>query len=335
MKVEKGKAKKGNALSGYEVSYTNVLLSEASSDNYPAVHYEAVKRTHYTNTLFSFCKVKKPCGQGLEVEYNSDERIKMFFLTGMKQPLYTLEYHSDNTQVTDARGALKKFEFSKRKLTQLSEIHRRQAFTWDSLGQLTIHTLQTPSGQHVYTRSYKYDLQGNITEAQLKGCITQANAEDIITTLYAYSKDNFLIKETHPDFEISYDYVPQTNLLARKLTSTANQIVEREFYAYDKNGILTQKISDDGSSPDKNNLQDVTYRLIRKSNLNWDPKLSGITQPKVIRGYYQDPLSGKKYLLNKTEKIYTQGDLLAEEHPMMPMTPTATAIITSTTIAVN
>lgn len=69
--VEKGKAKKGNAFSSYEVTFRQALLSEASRDNYPAVLYESIKRTHYTGTLFSFNKVTKPYGQGLEIEYNS------------------------------------------------------------------------------------------------------------------------------------------------------------------------------------------------------------------------------------------------------------------------
>jgi hypothetical protein len=123
-----------------------------------------------------------------------------------------------------------------------------------------------------------------------------------------------LIKENHHHVEIAYDYVPQTNLLVCKLTSVSQKIVEREFYSYDKNSILIQKIIDDGSSADKNDLKNVSYRLISEIEPQLDPKLAGITLPKTIREYYQDPQSKQRHLLRKTEKVYTQGDLLAEEH---------------------
>src|SRR5262249_50937859 len=84
--------------------------------------------------------------------------------------------------------------------------------------------------------------------------------------------------------------------------------------AYDKNGILICKIIDDGCKPDKDNLEQVSYRLITEIEPHLNPNLPGImTLPHFIRESYLDPHTGKKHLLKKIRRTYTQGDLLAEE----------------------
>ena len=171
--VEKGKAKGGNVFSGYETKFTKVLLREASSDNYPATQYDVIKRARYSNTIFSVCKVRKVNGQFLEVEYDSNEKVKKLCTSGSNVPLYTFDYHSDSTQVVDARGAKKKFEFNKRRLTKLTEEHRLQTYAWDDKGQLISHTTQTPAGAQVSQRTYQYDDRGNILEIKLQGNIAK------------------------------------------------------------------------------------------------------------------------------------------------------------------
>jgi hypothetical protein len=141
------------------------------------------------------------------------------------------------------------------------------------------------------------------------------NSQDKSITRYTYSKDNNLIltENQNNEVEYAYSYHPGTTLLASKLTRASKNILEMEFYSYDKNGILICKIVDDGCTPGKDNLEQVSYRLITEIEPQLNPKLPGMTLPHFIREMYHDPNTDKKQLLKKIERLYTQGDLLAEE----------------------
>src|SRR5262249_25700021 len=147
------------------------------------------------------------------------------------------------------------------------------------------------------------------------GCLTQKNSQDTVVTRYTYAKDNnVILTENHNDeVEYAYSYHPGTTLLASKLTLVSKQILEREFYTYDKNGILICKIVDDGCKTGRDDLEQVSYRLITGIESYVNPNLPGMTLPHFIREVYLDPQTGQKHLLRKIERLYTQGDLLAEE----------------------
>jgi hypothetical protein len=122
-----------------------------------------------------------------------------------------------------------------------------------------------------------------------------------------------LTENHNNEVEYVYNYHSETTLLASKLTLASKNILEREFYSYDKNGILICKIVDDGCQAERDNLEQVSYRLITEIEPHLNPNLSGVTLPHFIRELYQDPSTGEKHLLKKTERLYTRGDLLAEE----------------------
>ncbi len=314
-KVGKATVRRGNAASGVKGKFREYILDQAITDNYPATQYEQLKRSHYISTVFSVRKIKRALGQFIEVDYNSQEKIKNLYHSGIQEPLYTFDYHTLYTNVTDARGAKQEFEFFRKRLIKLTEGHRTQTYDWDNKGQLTRHAIQTPSGQVVSRRNYTYDDRGNILEMKLQGCMTKKDADDTLVVRYTYSKDsNRMLTENHDNqIEYLYSYYPQTNLLASKLTRVFQKVQEREFYTYDKNAILINKIVDDGSHTDPNNLENVTYRTITEIEPQLNPALPGMTLPCVTREVYQDLKSGKRYFLKKREFVYTQGDLLEEE----------------------
>ena len=295
-KIEKGTAEKSNLFAGYKAKFSKEILREASSNHYPAAQYEVIKRTRYLNTIFSITKVKKGNGRFLKVEYDGSEKVKKLFSSGIKPPLYTFDYHSGYTIAVDARGAKKRFEFSKRRLKKLVEDHRQQTFDWDEKGQLTAHAIQTPAGAPLSKQTYRYDERGNILEIKLQGCLTQKNSQDTVVTRYTYSKDNnVILTENHNnEVEYAYSYHPGTTLLASKLTLVSQKILEREFYSYGKNGILICKIVDDGCKPDRDNLEQVSYRLITEIVPHINPNLPGMTLPHFIRESYQDPQTRNK-----------------------------------------
>src|SRR5262249_1290386 len=160
----------------------------------------------------------KKSGVFLEVEYDNSERVKKLFSSGINPPLYTFDYHSDHTVALDARGAKKRFEFSKRRLTKLVEEHRQQTFAWDDKGQLKAHAIQTPLDVPLSKQTYRYDELGNILEVKLQGCLTKKDSQDTVVTYYTYTKDdNLILTENHNDeVEYAYSYHSGTTLLARK-----------------------------------------------------------------------------------------------------------------------
>nr|NGX42984.1 tRNA3(Ser)-specific nuclease WapA [Chlamydiota bacterium] len=308
--LQYGKTKSGTKMAHF-------LLADVTSSHLPEKHYTSILRSKYISSMFSFQKVLIPDGRSLEVEYDHKERIKNLFLSGSCKPLYTFSYHSDHTDVVNALGGLKRYTFSsKGRLKNIWESHRTQYFEWDKMGQLISHAVKDNSGKEVRKKTYKYDQSGNVVETRLCGQITALGASDECITDYNYSTNGFnlLLSENHKDKkEIIYAYKPNTNLLTKKLTIVDSKVVEREFYEYDKNAILVQKIVDDGSGDEASNISDVTYRMITTIEPQINPALPGMTLPHIIREYYEDLPTNQHRHLKTIERIYSHGDLLVEE----------------------
>lgn len=308
LKLEKGKAKKSQLFRNTSAEYKTKLLEQAVCDQHPATYYEPIKHTHSLSTLFSLRKVKLPSGRFLKVDYDDKERVSKLYASGNDQPLYTFHYHKNHTDVIDARGAKKTYHFTKRRLTKLTEPHRSQTYAWDAKGQLTTHTILTSTEEQVCEKSYKYDDKGNILKIKTK------SADHSHVVRYTYNERNLPLTENHSDLvEYAYAYVPNTNLVSKKLISVEQALQEREFYEYDKNAILIRKIVDDGCMPDPSDLTNVSYRLITEIEPHLNLSLPGMTLPYITREWYLDLNTNQKHLLKKIERTYTQGDLLAEE----------------------
>jgi len=313
LEEKKGKITRNKTLGRIKGGMRENLLVKAKIDNAPSKKYSYLTHTHSRHTLFSMDQVQEVDGRFLKVKFDSNQRVKELHQAGCDTSLYTFDYHTDYTFVTDAAGAEKRFEFSKRRLTKLVEAHRIQKFQWDEKGQLTQHTLFDLEGNLICKRNYDYDENGNILEVKLTGCITEQGSKDTASVKYTYTKENNRLKtETHGQLEYRYSYLPKTSLPTCKLTFYKGKCVEREFHDYDKNSILICTIADDGSSNDKEDLSNVTYRKVTEIEPQLNPKEDGLTLPRTICEFYIDPIKNKKHLLKRVERSYS-GDLLAEE----------------------
>ncbi|HRD55914.1 MAG TPA: hypothetical protein PLC42_05910, partial [Parachlamydiaceae bacterium] len=313
-RLKSGKAKRTSGLSSSSVRFSESVLAKVSSNYLPECHYEVLSRSHFTDTLFSFKEIKKADNRFVRADYDHQERVKHLWKSGIDVPAYTFEYHFGYTKVLDANKRSKRFEYDKRRLSKIVEEECAHHFKWNHKGQLVKQILTDGHGNSVIKREYQYDAKGNITEAKISGTILAKASQDCYVTTYSYGERNLLLSENHNQKqEIIYCYVPNTNLVEKKLTFADGQFVEREFYQYDQNSILIQKIIDDGSTSEKEDLTNVSYRLITDIEPQLNPNLPGMTFPRLIKESYLDLKTGEKKLLKIIENIYCYGDLLSEE----------------------
>lgn len=313
LEKRKGKAKwKAQNGTNYEGTFKTAVLSHVRAPYLPETSYDVTTHGHCMQTLFSLKELKRPGGQTTRVEYDKEERVKKLYTSLSKDPIYTFDYGSSKTVVKDALGATRTFQFSGRRLSSLNLEYLTQTYKWDAKGQL-LEQVELANGQPLRKNNYQYNAAGKITRVDLTSTITSKGANDCYTIQYEYSNDgrNQLLKEIHNGKKtIHYAYQPGTNLKTLKLTSSQGQIVQRQFFSYDKNGILIQSIEDDGKTSDPNNFTGITSRAITEI----EPYLTQneMTLPHWVREYGVSP-SGKKELIRATEKFYTQGDLLTKE----------------------
>ena len=63
---------------------------------------------------------------------------------------------------------------------------------------------------------------------------------------------------------IQYFYADRTDLLICKLTSSTQRTEKRSFYEYDGNGSIIFESHDNGSKREKEDLESVTARTIKR-----------------------------------------------------------------------
>jgi len=155
--------------------------------------------------------------------------------------------------------------------------------------------------------SWEYDSAGNVTKFTSTGNITGLNQSSNLTTS-TYSSDGLnltLSKQIGNGPVEEYSYISGTNLLDAKYTLICGEIHKREFYTYDANASMTQKINDDGKSRDRSNLSGVTERIIEEITSITDPQSPGFGCPEAKRIGYVDLNSGKTVWLKKELFTYT------------------------------
>ena len=246
LKTKKGKAKNTILFSSSTTHFSKQLLLKVTSDHNPSSEYGLLSRSHYTATLFSIKEILQPQGSFLKVDYDDQERVNKLWIAGLDKPLYTFKYGEANTKATDARGAVKRFEYHKRRLTKLTEPHQTHTYHWDKKGQLIQHTLTDPQGKTISQRSYCYDAEGHILEAKVTSKICRPDQDTSYVIHYHYA-DKRLVQEKHPDgLEFHYAYLPGTNLLTQKTTLFHQNVVEQENFQYDPHGILSLHVKNSG-----------------------------------------------------------------------------------------
>lgn len=301
------------ASNGQQVSYKAVGLKSYANSNYisETLHFLFPASTHLLPIDYQYnaekrfrdipiClkEVRWADNRVLEMEYDDETRVKQ--LSVAAKPLYTFAYAKDFTDVKDAFGFIRRYEFSNKRLSRRLEQHAVHSYKWNDRGELVSHTLSDRSGNVIRKRKYQYDKAGFITQNLLEGEICRSGSHDSLNFIYEYSNGPIpkLLREKHGDGkEYTYTYKPGTNLRTSKITLNRGKVAEREFSEFDKNGIEVCKIIDDKL---------ITIEPIL------DPNSPSLTLPKVIREGYQDA-DGTVHFLKTIEKIYTKGDLVAEE----------------------
>jgi len=151
--------------------------------------------------------------------------------------------------------------------------------------RLKARTLEDPQGNIAFMRSFDYDYFGNVINNKLWGnlsgtcvqpCQMHKDGEldegslECFIDSYTYSDDDLRLMTSHTKGGISehFFYLPNTDLLVKKLYKHRDVIYKREFYTYAACGVAKTEIEDDGSSHDRDDLTGVTERRIRRIQLN-------------------------------------------------------------------
>lgn len=246
------------------------------------------------------------------------------------KPSYTIVY--DALQ----RKALRYDSDANMRLTRAvkyknNSFYRQDLLFWGSnsdAGNLITRVVKG-DGQNYCCRHIKYDRQGNIVKEQLWGNLTGFNTEplkiddegipkkngcEVYAKRFVYSEDGFNLPILEDDKrkKISTAYVPNTDLVSRRIIYDENRRWLREFYEYDANAVLIKKVIDDGSADTVEDLSDVTERHITYITPR---QTMPIGLPEIIEEKYLDLSSGQEKLLKKLVNHHSpQGQLQKQDH---------------------
>lgn len=229
--------------------------------------------------------------------------------------------------------------YHKEKNKKEQTLYRVVRFYWGKKGSqeegdLVSKTVEDAKGKTLSCRHLKYDKRGNVIEEHLLGNLSgkskvsikiQGNGVPVLIkgecyTIYKkYSKKasnnihyNLLLEEKDSfGKKIQYAYKDNSNLLTKKLTFLENQIVQREFFSYDKNASCILHVCDDGNCSDPKNLRGVRERKILEIIPRKQTPAYGL--PEIVMEKYWDPSSQQEKLLKKVVKTYNKKGLVEEE----------------------
>lgn len=131
-----------------------------------------------------------------------------------------------------------------------------------------------------YARAYEYDGKGNICRDTLFGIITGTNLNPLVvnndgapidcgveskTRCYTYDELNNVKTMQEGDIIVEYNYIPGTSLVEASFYRDSSGIFRRNFFAYDLNAQVIEKITDDANGYDKNSFLGATERFITRT----------------------------------------------------------------------
>jgi len=193
-------------------------------------------------------------------------------------------------------------------------------------GNLISRTLGTKEGWLQFCHTYVYDDRGNVMEDRIHGNLTGWNQEPLVldkdhllpidngcesyVKYYTYSTDGKNLKTSESDGRkaLKFTYHSGTSLMASKIVEADGRIQLRYFFDYDANGAVTRQVSDDGSSPDPNNLYDVTERHIQETRTTFQ----GLPEEVIEKSL--DLSTGQERLVSRLINHFSaQGRLLRQD----------------------
>jgi RHS repeat-associated protein len=212
--------------------------------------------------------------------------------------------------------------------TNSNSLVMAEEFVWGKEkleGHLTVSIIYDEEYKPKLAHTFSYDTHGNILEETRYGRFTKNSGTinvknlsestcDRCTTRYTYSKDRFNLKtsECDPDDNYTYyEYVKNTNLLKATFICDKKKICKREFYSYDDNALLVEKIVDDGSTKSKDDLTDSTERHITRIT----PRTSypHFGEPESIQEYYYSVAKKHEVYLKKTVNHFDKRGLVKKQ----------------------
>ncbi len=146
-------------------------------------------------------------------------------------------------------------------------LENEERFCWlkkNDLSILTSKSFLDENQKKVVQIDYFYDDNFNLIEEKTSGNISGENESiESFSKRYKYSKNLLVEKSDDTNISTEYVYLPNTNLISAKYLLIDGKIKKRDFYEYDQDFILIKKIQDDGTSFEKDDLMDVTFREVK------------------------------------------------------------------------
>jgi RHS repeat-associated protein len=294
----------------------------------PLISCIAVARDHYTNVEYYRVGHNNICGD--DVKLNDWKDPRFLRVSMLKAPVGTdatphvthrFFYYPEkrHTDVREIDNALLRYTYTPdmrletvQRFTRGDQLQCWEKYSWTPQGELLSRTFYYTPHDILFSRSFNYDERGNVTQERLTGNLSGKGKEEAYVLKRTYSTDGreLLLSEREQNGKSTlYRYYPNTSLLEAQFICQGDQIKVRTFYEYNADHVLIKEISDDGVSPNQN---DILYLKTRKIKVI-TPYPSGpfVDLPYIVEEKMWD--GQEEVLLNKTVLTYTTGGLIAQK----------------------
>lgn len=252
-------------------------------------------------------------------KYDSQCRVKTLLLPGegnSMEPAFHFDYDiavpgkkSGKTVVTHWNGCKTIYNIQLNLLIssiqffdESNTLKKEKIFKWDKNHWLTSVEVCDEEGNVLYKKSYQYDSFGNPIVETIEGELSEKGVQDVYTIQRMFSQEgrNLLLEEHFGEGkQILYSYIPNTNLLSKKIVKANSVEISWEYYEYDDCLNLIKKVAGEEG------VERVTNYVLRREQ----PFLH---MPEWIEESYIE--NDVKYPLKRTKLIYDNfGNVVKEE----------------------
>lgn len=252
-----------------------------------------------------------------------------------KKMLYKFEYRGDHTRVFDYKNY--RTEYGRDPYERLKHVfkydgkklYKGHQYDWYDTSYLKSQWVGLPKKYALSHKYYKYDDNGNCIEETWTGNFTGnshrefsvkkgrvINPPEQVVIKYSYTDDGRNLPTSRDygnGYSEHYQYEPKRNLKVSSLKKVDGRIIDRRFTVYNSAATPIIEIHDDGSSLDKDNLTDASFRVVKETEVVDDPKMDGYSLPAQVNTYKVNPQSGEKTLVICQKYEYVNTDQLTRE----------------------
>lgn len=240
-------------------------------------------------------------------------------------------YHTDYTEEYNALGAKTVYRYSEeglltaiehyKKSSDNNTLYRVERLQWhredaNLPSQLISHSHEDENGNVLLCRTYLYDKYGNKIKSTIHGDLSGKCQGSIIldeaghplahqiesySTSYLFSEGDSSkllaeVEDNGKTTRIAYE----GDLLKAKWISKGTDVLSREFYSYNPQGLLEKITLDDGCAENEEDLSGVTERRIT----TYRYESAHATQPFLVEEWSQNPTSPHRCLLSQCYHVY-------------------------------